>query len=105
MLGDESLEKTRQQTAASKEEQANGGEEAASEKPRMPRDNTMVATAQVSVRIDISGLSNEGLIQLSPMGSTVYSFIASELQETNRQAFVDEFIFNCADCAAEAVDL
>ena len=45
MLGDESFEKTRQQTAASKEDVSNGGE---GDKPRMPRDNTMMVTAQVN---------------------------------------------------------
>ena len=44
LLGDEVLEKTRGQTEALKEIEA---EEPSPEKPHIPRDNTMVVTAQV----------------------------------------------------------
>lgn len=43
LLGDEQLEKTRAQTEAAKE----AAEESTPEKPSIPRDNTMVVTAQV----------------------------------------------------------
>ncbi len=47
LLGDEAFGKTRQQTAASKEEECSNGD-GDTTKPRVPRDNTMVVTAQVS---------------------------------------------------------
>lgn len=47
LLGDDSYEKTRQQTSVSKEEESADGDTA--QPPRIPRDNTMVVTAAVSL--------------------------------------------------------
>ena len=47
LLGDEALEKTRAQTEAVKEATA---EQSSPQKPSVPRDNTMVVTAQVNNR-------------------------------------------------------
>ena len=64
LLGDEALEKTRAQTEALKEATT---EESSPQKPSVPRDNTMVVTAQVNEQIlySYSSLPLSTLLSLS----------------------------------------